>query len=122
LWTCLGVCNRSSGVGFLRRGEKSIVKLYVGNLPFSMKDDELRGLFEPHGDVASANVITDRETGRSRGFGFVELLDDTAAKNAIEAMQDVTADGRPLVVNEARPKNRSGGRRSGGGGGETSNW
>ena len=67
---------------------ETIVKVYVGNLPFSMGDDDLRGLFESHGTVSSANVITDRETGRSRGFGFVEIMDDTEAKSAIEALNE----------------------------------
>jgi len=80
------------------------VKVYVGNLPFSMGDEELRGLFEAHGDVNSASVVMDRETGRSRGFGFVEMADDATAKNAIEALTDHVEGGRPLVVNEARPR------------------
>lgn len=98
------------------------VRVYVGNLPFSMSDDDLRGLFETHGTVMSANVITDRDTGRSRGFGFVELSDDAEAKGAIEALHEVEAGGRTLVVNEARPKNRAGGRRPGGGGAGRSQW
>ena len=89
------------------------MKVYVGNLPFSMNDDDLRGLFEQHGTVNSASVVMDRETGRSRGFGFVEMADDTTAKNAIEALTDHVEGGRPLVVNEARPKNQGGGRSGG---------
>jgi RNA recognition motif-containing protein len=87
-----------------------------------MKDDDLRGLFEAHGTVSSANVITDRETGRSRGFGFVELADDNEAKTAIEALHETEAEGRTLVVNEARPKNRGGRRRPGGGGAGRGRW
>jgi RNA recognition motif-containing protein len=90
------------------------VRVYVGNLPFSMNDDDLRSLFEGHGDVASASVITDRETGRSRGFGFVEMADDAVAKKAIQEMADFVADGRTLVVNEAKP--RGSGKRGAGGG------
>ena len=90
------------------------MKVYVGNLPFGMNDDDLRGLFEQHGTVNSASVVMDRETGRSRGFGFVEMADDTMAKAAIEALAEHVEGGRPLVVNEARPKTQGGGPRSGG--------
>jgi RNA recognition motif-containing protein len=77
-----------------------------------MKDEELREIFEVHGTVSSANIITDRETGRSRGFGFVEIADEAEAKKAIEALRDFSSGGRTLVVNEARPR----GNRGGGGG------
>ena len=90
------------------------MRIYVGNLPFGMNDDELRELFEPHGQVESASIITDRETGRSRGFGFVEMKDETEARRAIEELNSVTSGGRPLTVNEARPREdrskRGGGR------------
>jgi RNA recognition motif-containing protein len=80
-----------------------------------MGDDELRALFEPHGQVASVDVIVDRATGRSRGFGFVEMAEEAEARKAIEALTDVEAGGRTLVVNEARPREerrrRGGGRR-----------
>mgnify|MGYP000844972001 CR=1 FL=1 len=89
------------------------MKVYVGNLPFGMGDDDLRQLFEPHGNVDSANVIMDRETGRSRGFGFVEMSDDSSAKNAIRELSDQLAGGRPLVVNEAKPRTQDGGRSGG---------
>lgn len=90
------------------------VKLFVGNLPWSVGDVELERLFSAHGDVQSARVITDRETGRSRGFGFVELdTDDVSA--TISATNGREVDGRPLRVNEAEDKNRAGG--GGGGGG-----
>ncbi|MFH1754793.1 MAG: RNA-binding protein [Candidatus Latescibacterota bacterium] len=94
-----------------------VKKLYVGNLPFSVSEDDLRGLFEKHGTVHSVALITDRETGRPRGFGFVEL-DDDAAQAAIEALNGFELDGRQLNVNEAqdRPR-RSGGFGGGGGGG-----
>lgn len=89
------------------------MKMYVGNLPFSMDEAQLRSLFETHGAVDSAAVITDRETGRSRGFGFVEMVDDSASRNAIQALDNYMVDGRNLKVNEARPRNSGGG---GGGG------
>jgi cold-inducible RNA-binding protein len=93
-------------------------KLYVGNLPFSTDDNSLRGLFEAHGQVASASIVMDRDTGRSRGFGFVEMTDDGEATRAVEAMNGQQVDGRSIVVNEARPKEpRSGGFGGGGGGG-----
>lgn len=89
------------------------MKIYVGNLPFSTDDNELRTLFETYGAVDSANVVMDRETGRSRGFGFVEMSDTAAAGAAIEALDNQPFDGRNLRVNEARPRTNGGG---GGGG------
>ncbi|RMH14359.1 MAG: RNA-binding protein [Planctomycetota bacterium] len=94
------------------------MKLYVGNLPYSVTDDELREMFEGHGAVASASVVIDRETGRSRGFGFVEMNDDNEARGAIEALHGQEVGGRNLTVNEARPRApRSGGSGGYGGGG-----
>ncbi|MEM6327208.1 MAG: RNA-binding protein [Bacteroidota bacterium] len=93
------------------------MNIYVANLPYSATDDQLREAFEAHGEVSSATVIKDRETGRSRGFGFVEMPDDTQAKAAIEAMHDQDMGGRPLTVNEARPRGERPPRRDGGGGG-----
>lgn len=81
-------------------------KLYVGNLPWRVDDDELRGMFEPFGSVASASVITDRETGRSRGFGFVEM-DDQAADTAMNELNGKEQGGRPLRVNEANERRPS---------------
>lgn len=78
-------------------------KLYVGNLPWSIGDGDLRGLFEQHGTIASARVMVDRESGRSRGFGFVEM-DDADAQKAMEALHGSSIEGRPIVVNEARPR------------------
>ncbi len=85
-------------------------KIYVGNLPFSASEDEIRSLFSAHGDVHSVTLITDRETGRPRGFGFVEM-DDGSAQKAIEAINGTEFSGRTLNVNEA--KERKGGDRGG---------
>ena len=86
-------------------------KLYVGNLPFETNEDELRELFEQHGPTVSVRVIMDRETGRSRGFGFVEFEDDNAAMNAIQGLNGREVEGRTLNVNEARPRQPRGGSR-----------
>ena len=87
------------------------MNIYVGNLPYSIRDDELRELFAEYGAVTSAKVIMDRETNRSKGFGFVEMSDDSAAQAAIDGLNGQDNDGRPLRVNEARPRddNRGGG-------------
>ena len=82
-------------------------KLYVGNLSYATTDQELQELFAQHGTVQSANVVTDRYTGRSRGFGFVEMGSGEEAKQAIEALNGTDFQGRNLVVNEARPKDKS---------------
>ena len=97
-------------------------KLYVGNLPYSVTNASLETMFAEFGEVRSAQVIQDRDTGRSKGFGFVEMADANGANDAIRSLNDQVVDGRPLVVNEARPRpERSGGGgggfRSGGGGG-----
>src|SRR5262249_28214502 len=92
-------------------------KLYVGNLAYSVTDSDLERLFAAHGTVASAQVIMDRDTGRSKGFGFVEMGSDQEAQAAIAALNGVEQDGRTLTVNEARPKTEGGGRGPGGGGG-----
>ncbi|MFB3431329.1 MAG: RNA recognition motif domain-containing protein [Phycisphaerales bacterium] len=96
-------------------------KLYVGNLPFRSTEDELRDLFGQHGEVSSASIVMDRETGRSRGFAFVEMSDDGDAETAINALNGYSLGGRALVVNEARPREErprgGGGYRGGGGGG-----
>ena len=88
------------------------MKIYVGNLPFTTGEDELRELFAPFGNPSSATVVTDRMSGRSRGFGFVEMDDPEQAKAAIAALNGREIGGRALTVNEARPQ----GERSGGGG------
>ena len=105
-------------------------KLYVGNLPYSVTSSTLEQLFGEHGTVQSAQVIMDRDSGRSKGFGFVEMGSDQEAQSAISAMNGKEIDGRALTVNEARPKEEGGrgggrggygggggGRRGGGGGG-----
>ena len=79
-------------------------KLYVGNLPWSVNDSKLAELFSKYASVASATIINDRETGRSRGFGFVEFSDDSEALKAVEEMNGFDIEGRKLVVNEARPR------------------
>jgi len=92
-------------------------KLYVGNIPFSATEAELRSLFEKHGGVATVNIITDRETGRPRGFAFVEMQDESAAQAAIRSLDGSDMGGRPLRVNEAQDKRAGGGGGGGGGGG-----
>ncbi len=82
-------------------------KLYVGNLSYATTDQELQELFAQHGTVQSANVVTDRYAGRSRGFGFVEMGSGEEAQRAIEALNGTDFKGRNLVVNEARPKEKS---------------
>ena len=98
-------------------------KLYVGNLPYSVADGDLERLFAAHGTVRSAQVIMDRDTGRSKGFGFVEMDSDDQAEAAINALNGKEVDGRTLTVNEARPRpegGRGGGYGGGGGGGRGS--
>lgn len=80
------------------------MNLYVGNLPFSTNSDDLEQLFAAHGTVGSAQVILDRDTGRSRGFGFVEMDNDDEARAAIDALDGKDVDGRNIKVNEARPR------------------
>ena len=101
-------------------------KLYVGNLAYTVSDSDLLRLFEAHGTVQSAQVIMDRDTGRSKGFGFVEMGSDQEAQAAITALNGTEVEGRALTVNEARPKPEGGGGggrggygggRGGGGGG-----
>src|SRR4051794_41856035 len=88
------------------------MKLYVGNLSYSMSDSDLQNLFEQHGTVQSAQIIIDRDTGRSKGFGFVEMSTAQEGQAAIQALHDQDIDSRKLTVNEARPREeRSGGGR-----------
>lgn len=93
------------------------VRLYVGNLPFSATEEELENLFSQSGVVISTNIVTDRDTGRSRGFAFVEMESTEAANAAIEALNGVDFNGRSLTVNEAKPKESRGPRGGGFGGG-----
>jgi RNA recognition motif-containing protein len=96
-------------------------RLYVGNLPFDVTEDQLHELFAPHGQVVSAKLITDMDTGRSRGFGFVEMSTEDESKVAIEKMNKAKVNDRELTVNEARPRpersSTGGGGRGGFGGG-----
>jgi RNA recognition motif-containing protein len=94
--------------------------LYVGNLPHSTTEADLRATFEPHGAVERVSIVTDRDTGRSRGFAFVEMTNANEADSAIAALNGTDLGGRTLTINEAKPKTdrpRSGGQRFGGGGG-----
>src|SRR6516225_6478450 len=92
-------------------------KLYVGNLAYSIDDGSLQQIFGAHGTVQSAQVIMDRDSGRSKGFGFVEMSSDQEAQAAIQALNGAEVDGRRLTVNEARPREERGGGRGGHGGG-----
>lgn len=82
-------------------------RLYVGNLAYSVTDEQLRNLFSRYGEVVDATVISDRMTGRSKGFGFVEMADDEGAQRAIEALHEASVAGRNLIVNEAREREAS---------------
>jgi cold-inducible RNA-binding protein len=93
------------------------MNLFVGNLSFDTSENDLREAFEAFGQVSSAAVITDRDTGRSRGFGFVEMPAEAEARAAIDGLNDTDLHGRPLKVNEARPRGESRGGGGGGGGG-----
>ena len=92
-------------------------KLYVGNLSYDVTDSALEQMFAPHGTVQSAQVIMDRDTGRSKGFGFVEMSNDQEAQAAIDALNGAQVGGRSLTVNEAKPREDRGGGRGGSGGG-----
>jgi RNA recognition motif-containing protein len=100
------------------------MNIYVANIPFKASEQELKGLFEEYGEVSSAKIIMDKVTQRSRGFGFIEMTDDSAGRQAISSLNGFNFLGKTLVVNEARPKTDAprsggggGGYRSGGGGG-----
>src|SRR5204863_4348439 len=98
-------------------GSMMAKKLYVGNLGYGVSDSALEALFTPHGTVVSAQVIMDRDTGRSKGFGFVEMSNDQEAQAAIAALNGQEVEGRALTVNEAKPREDRGGGRGGSGGG-----
>ena len=97
-------------------------KIYIGNFSFNMTEQELRSLFEPYGAVESATLVTDRDTGRSRGFGFVSMTNDEEAEKAMAALNGRDSGGRALTVNEAKPQAPRGGFRDGGGGGRGGNF
>lgn len=100
-----------------------MANIYVGNCSFDVTEQELRDAFSQYGEVTAVNVITDRDTGRPRGFAFVEMSDSGAAQAAIRALNGTELGGRTLTVNEARPKPQGGGRgRGGGGGGGGRRW
>ncbi|WP_121356954.1 RNA recognition motif domain-containing protein [Flavisolibacter nicotianae] len=91
------------------------MNIYVSNLSFDVQDEDLKEFFTPYGEVTSAKIINDKFTGKSRGFGFVEMSDDEASKKAIAELDGATVDGRNIKVMEARPKEDKGGRPGGGG-------
>lgn len=93
------------------------MNIFVGSLPFSLEEAELKGFFEEYGEVASARIITDKFSGRSKGFGFIEMPSEEEAKKAIEELNGAEVDGRTIVVNESIEKPKDGTRRPGGGGG-----
>ena len=92
-------------------------KLYVGGLPYAVTEDQLRELFSAHGTVESSTVITDRMTGRSKGFGFVEMSSQEEAQTAMDNLNNTQLEGRSITVNEAKPREPRGGGGGGGGGG-----
>jgi RNA recognition motif-containing protein len=85
-------------------GDFNFMNIYVGNLSYEMNEEDLRSSFEDHGGVDSAKIIMDRETGRSKGFGFVEMPDESEATAAIRELNEAMVNGRPLKVNEAKPR------------------
>ncbi len=93
------------------------MNIYVGNLSWSMTDDDLSNLFSQYGSVTSAKILKEKNTGRSKGFGFVEMEDDEAAKTAIATLNESEVQGRKLIVNESQPRPEGGGYKKSGGGG-----
>jgi RNA recognition motif-containing protein len=93
------------------------MNIYVSNLGFNVQDEDLKEFFTPYGEVTSAKIINDRESGRSRGFGFVEMPDDAAAQKAIAELNDASVEGRTIKVMEAKPKEDRPARSNNGGGG-----
>ncbi len=98
------------------------MNIFVGNLSYDATEEGLRAVFEGYGSVDAVRIITDRETGRSRGFGFVEMANDEEGRAAMAGADGYELDGRPLRVNEAQPKGDRGGRGGGGGGGGGGRW
>jgi cold-inducible RNA-binding protein len=101
--------------------KERLLKIYVGNLSYNTTNEDLNETFSPFGEVVSAQVIMDRDTGRSRGFGFVEMADETNASDAISGLNGKDLGGRSLTVNEAKPREAQS-NRGGGGGGGGSRW
>lgn len=98
------------------------MNIYISNLSFNVQDEDLRSFFTPYGEVTSAKIIIDKATGRSKGFGFVEMSDSTAAKKAIAELNDAIVEGRNIKVMEARPKEENPSRGNKGGGYKKSRW
>lgn len=98
------------------------MNIYVSNLSFDVQDEDLRGFFTPYGEVVSAKIITDKYTGKSRGFGFVEMKDEAASRKAIAELNDATVDGRNIKVMEARAKEERPSRGNSGGGFKKGRW
>ncbi|QQR97265.1 MAG: RNA-binding protein [Sphingobacteriales bacterium] len=98
------------------------MNIYIANLNFSTKTESLQQLFESYGEVTSAKIITDRDTGRSRGFGFVEMSNEEEAQKAMDELNNTEFEGKTIVVNEAKPKESNGGGRSFGGGGRSGGY
>jgi RNA recognition motif-containing protein len=98
------------------------MNIYVSNLSFNVQDEDLREFFTPYGEVTSAKVISDKFTGKSRGFGFVEMPDDEAAKKAIAELDNASVESRNIKVMEAKPKEDRPARNSGGGGFQKNRW
>jgi RNA recognition motif-containing protein len=98
----------------VRQKGAKVKKIYVGNFSFSLTEPELRSLFEQHGSIESVSIATDRDSGRSRGFGFVSMSNDDEAEKAMAALNGKDLGGRALTVNEARPQNQRSGFREGG--------
>jgi RNA recognition motif-containing protein len=113
--TRLGIGSAVTAVHFSQGDPGVGKKLYVGNLSYDISDSKLQEMFEEYGAVHSAQVITDRDTGRSKGFGFVEMGSDDEARAAINGLNGTEVGGRSLTVNEAKPREDRGGGRSGGG-------
>jgi RNA recognition motif-containing protein len=98
------------------------MNIYVANLSFNVQDEDLMGFFTPYGEVTSARIIKDKTTGQSRGFGFVEISNEAAARKAIAELNDATVDGRNIKVMEARPKEERSFRDKGSGGYKKNRW
>lgn len=114
------VLNVETIINFFKQYKMNI---YIGNLPFNLGEEDLKEIFEEYGEVASAKIISDKMTGRSKGFGFVEMEDDDNANNAIKELNNAEVGGRNIKVNESKPRennfrggDRGGDRRGGGGG------